>query len=82
MGTLEVLNGSSCRRLELDDCLAVVHHLRINDDFQIQVFSFHHPLKSGQVNPDVVSVEDLEFADRLEIFQMFRRHLGNFQQAN
>ena len=54
----------------------------VDDDLQIQVLSFHHPLESGQIEPKVIGVEDLEFADRLKFLQMFRGYLGDFEQAN
>lgn len=76
---LEVLNGRSRRRLELDDRLAIIQILLVDDDLQIQVIGFHHPLESGQVKPKVISVEDFEFADRLEIFQVLRGYLGDFE---
>ena len=70
MGALEVFDRRSGRRLELDDCLAVVCLLGIDDDLQIHAVCFHHTLESAQVNPDVVGVENLEFADGLEILHM------------
>ncbi len=79
MGALEVLDGCSCCRFQLDNRLAIVQVFLVDNHFQVQVISFHHPLKSRQVDPDVVGVEDLEFADGLEIFQMFRRYLGDFE---
>ena len=82
VSTLEVLDGCSCRRFELDDCLTIVQGFLVDNNFQVHALAFHHPLECGQVDPDVVSVEDLEFADGLEIFQMFRRYLGDFEQAN
>jgi len=54
----------------------------VDDDLQIQVLCFHHPLESGQIKPKVISVEDLKFADGLELFQVLRGYLGNFEQAN
>ena len=54
----------------------------VDDDLQIQVLGLHYPLESRQIEPNVISVEDLEFADRLELFQVLRRYLGDFEQAN
>ena len=79
MGTLEVLDGCSCRRFELDNPLAIVQGFVVDNDFQLHTLISHHPLECGQVDPDVVGVEDLEFADGLKIFQMFRRYLGDFE---
>jgi hypothetical protein len=59
--------------------LAIIQILLVDDDLQIQVIGFHHPLESGQVKPKVISVEDFEFADRLEIFQVLRGYLGDFE---
>lgn len=74
-----MFDGRSRRRFELDNRLAIVQGFLVDNDFQIHPLAFHHPLECGQVDPDVVSVEDLEFADGLEIFQMFRRYLGDFE---
>ena len=78
----EVFDGCTRRRLELDDGLAVVQVLLVDDDLQIQVLGLHHPLESRQIEPKVIGVEDLEFADRLELFQVLRGYLGDLEQAN
>ena len=70
MGALEVFDGRSGRRFELDDCLAIVCLLGIDDDFQIHAIGLHHTLESAQVDPEIVGVENLEFSDRLEILHM------------
>ena len=77
-----MLDGCSCCCFKLDDRLAVVQGLLVNDDLQIEVFGFHHPLEGGQVEPNVVSIEDLEFTDGLEIFQVLRGDLSDFEEAN
>jgi hypothetical protein len=79
VSALEVLDRRSRRRLELYDCLPVVCLLGIDDDFQIHALSVHDPLESAQVDPDVVGVENLEFADGFEILHMLRGHLGHFE---
>ena len=45
VGTLEVLDGCSRRRFKLDDCLAIVCRLWINDDLQIHPLVFHDPFQ-------------------------------------
>ena len=82
MCAFEVFDGCTGRRLELDDGLTVVQVLLVDDDLQIQVLGLHHPLECRQIEPKVVGVEDLEFADRLELFQVLRGYLGDFKQAN
>ena len=79
VSALEVLDRCSGRGLELDDCLAVVCLLGIDDDFQIHALCFHHTLESAQVDPDVVGVENLEFTDGFEIFHVLRGHLSYFE---
>jgi hypothetical protein len=34
------------------------------------------------VEPKVIRVEDFEFANRLEFFQVLRGYLGDFEKAN
>ena len=82
MRAFEVFDGCACRCLELDDGLAIVQGLLVDDDLQIQVLGLYHPLESRQIKPEVISVEDLEFADRLELFQVLRGYLGDLEQAN
>ena len=43
VGALEMLDGCSRRRFKLDDCLAIVRRLWINDDLQIHPLVFHDP---------------------------------------
>ena len=45
VATLEVLDGCSRRRFKLDDCLAIVHSLWINDDLQVHAIVFHDPFQ-------------------------------------
>lgn len=39
-------------------------------------------VRTFQVDPQIIRVEDLEFPYWLEIFHMFRRYLGNFKKLN
>jgi len=82
MSTLEVLDGGTGSRFKLDDGLAIIGVLGIDNNLQVHSFFFHDALQSLEVDPEIVRVEDLEFADRLEFFRVLRRDLGNFEQAN
>lgn len=35
-----------------------------------------------QVDPQVVSIENLKLADGLEVFSVFRRNLSNFEKTD
>lgn len=63
MCILEVLDGSSGSSLELDNGLAVIIHLGIDDDLEFHAFVEHYALERLEIDPQVVGVEDLELAD-------------------
>jgi len=60
---LKVLDSCTGGGFELDDSLAVVGVLGVDDNFQLHSICFHASLKSFEVDPQVVGVEDFEFAD-------------------
>jgi len=82
MGVLEMLDGCTSRSFKLDHRLSVVRHLGVDDNLQLHAVSLHDALQRLEVDPQVVSVEDLEFADRLEVLDVLRRDLGNLEQAH
>ena len=45
VGVLEVLDGSTSSGLELDDCVAVVCGLGVDDDLELETFRFHDALE-------------------------------------
>jgi len=45
VGILEVLDGSTSGRLELDDSVAVVCCLGVDDDLELETFRIHDALK-------------------------------------
>ena len=45
VGVLEVLDGSTSGGLELDDCVAVVCGLGVDDDLELETFRFHDALE-------------------------------------
>ena len=63
MRVLEVLDGGTGRGLELQDGLAIVGDLRVDDDIELHALGAHDALEGLQVDPQVVRVEDLELAD-------------------
>ena len=63
MAVLEVLDGGTTSSLELNDRLAIVGLLGVDDDLEFHAFLFHDALEGLEVDPQVVGVEDLEFAD-------------------
>jgi len=64
---LEVLDSCSGGGFKLDDSLAVVRVLGVDDNFQLHSICFHTSLKSFEVDPQIVGVEDFEFADGFEL---------------
>lgn len=81
-GVLEVLDGGTDSGLQLNDSLTGIRHLVVDNDFQVELVVVNHSLDGLQVDPDVVRVEDLEFLDRLEVFQVVSRDLGDFEQSD
>ncbi len=63
MRILELLDRSPGGRLELDDGMPVVVRFGIDDNLKLQTFGIHNSLEGFEVDPEVVGVEDLEFAN-------------------
>lgn len=88
MGVVEVTDGSTDGRLELDDgdvrlaLLVAGDRLAVGDDLHLELVVLHDTLDGLQVEPDVVGVEVLELLDRLELVDVLLGDLGNFQQAD
>mmetsp|Transcript_224 Transcript_224/g.582 ORF Transcript_224/g.582 Transcript_224/m.582 type:complete len:430 (-) Transcript_224:65-1354(-) len=66
--------------LELDDLVAV-GFLQIFDDVERHLAARHQALDGLQAHPNVIGVEHLELGHRLELFEMVRRHLRDFEQS-
>ena len=73
MGIFKVLDGRSGGGLELDNGLSIIVRLGIDDDLEFQAFALHYALECLEIDPQVVGVEDLEFADFREIFFLRNR---------
>lgn len=65
MGTLEVLDRSTNSSLELDNRLAIISDLVVDDDIELHLARVHNALDRGKIHPQVVGVEDLELVDGL-----------------
>lgn len=63
---LEVLNRGAGGGLELHNLRTVVVDLGVDDDFELHALGLHDALERAEVDPEVVGVEDLEFADWIE----------------
>jgi len=70
MGLGEVLDRSTGGSLELDNSVAVVGRLGVDDDLELHRLGVHDALEGWEVEPEVVGVEDFEFADRLEVLNV------------
>lgn len=60
---LEVLDGSSGSSLQLNNSMAIIGGLGVDDDLQLHAFSLHNILEGFQIDPQIVRVEDLELAN-------------------
>lgn len=78
----EVLNSCTDGSLELNDSLARLQSLVVDNDLQVQFLVVQDALNSRQVKPKVVGVEDLELLNRLEVLDVLGRNLSNLEQAN
>jgi len=63
MCVLEVFDRCSRGGLKLDDGMSIVVGLWVDDDFKIHAFVFHDTLECLEIDPEVIGVEDLEFAN-------------------
>jgi len=82
MSTLEVLDGSTDGSLELDDWLAIIRNLVVDDDIKFHSTAVHYAFERMEVNVHRVGVEVLELPNRLEVLDVLRRHLSDFEQAD
>lgn len=63
MRVLELLDRSPGGRLELDNGMPIIVRFGIDNDLKLQAFGIHDSLEGFEVDPEVVGVEDLEFAN-------------------
>lgn len=77
MRRLEVLDSCTGSGLELDDLGTIIGRLGVDDDLEFHALVFHDTFESFEIDPDVVSVEDLELANGFEIFDVLRWYLRN-----
>ena len=63
MGVAEVLDSRTASRFKLNNRLTIVCLLGIDDNLEFHAFLFHDALEGLEVDPQVVRVKDLEFAD-------------------
>jgi len=88
VGVLEVLDGSSDGRLELENAdvglalLVAGDGLAVGDDLHLELVVLDHALDGLDVHPDVVGVEVLELLDRLELVDVLLGNLGDFQETH
>lgn len=81
MRVLKVLDRRSDRRLELDHRLPRVRSLVVDDNLKVHSVVVHHTLHSPEVDPQVVRVEDLELAHRLEVLDVVRGDLCDLEET-
>lgn len=81
-GVLKVLDSGTDSGLQLDNSFSGIRHLVVDDNLQVELVVVNHSLDRLQVDPNVVRVEDLELLDRLEVFHVVGRDLGNFEQSD
>jgi hypothetical protein len=55
----------------LDNRLTVVSHLWVDDNIELHSFALHDVLKSLEINPKVVGVEDFELSDYCTVIRYF-----------
>merc|ERR1719270_903265 len=53
----------------------------VNNDLHVQSVLLQHPLDGGQVDPEVVGVENIELLHRLEVLFMFLGNLSSLQKS-
>lgn len=82
LSTAEVLDGSTDGSLELDDGFTGIERLVVDNNLQVELLVFEDTLDRAQVEPQIVGVEDLELLDRLEILDVLRGHLGDFEKTD
>lgn len=82
MCTVEMLDGGTDGGLQLNDLFAIVRSFVVNNDLHIQLAVVDNALDGFKRDPQVVSVEDLELFDGLEIVGMRRGHLSNLEQSD
>ena len=63
MSILEMFDGGSGGSFELDDCVTIICCFGVDDDFKFHPIGLHYALEGFQIDPQVVGVEDLEFAN-------------------
>jgi len=63
MCVLEVLDRCTGCGFQLNDGLTVVGGFGVDDDVEVHAFVVHDAFEGFEVNPEVVGVEDFEFAD-------------------
>ena len=66
MCVLEVLDGCSSSSLELDNGVAVIVRLGVDDNLEFHAFGVHDALERLEIDPQVVGVENLELADLMK----------------
>ncbi len=59
----EVLDCSTSSSLELNDGVALVGGLGVDDDLKLEALGVHDALERLEVDPQIVGVEDLELAN-------------------
>jgi len=82
MCTLEVLDGRTNGSLKLDNWLAIIRDLVVDDDIELHSTSVHHAFEGFEIDVHRVGVEVLELPNRLEVLDVLRRHLSDFEQAD
>ena len=78
---LEALHGSADGRLKLNDPNTALEGLWVDDDLHVQGVGLDEALDGLQIHPQVVGVEVLELLDRLEIFLVHLRNLGDLEKT-
>lgn len=75
-----MLNSSTDGSFKLDNGLAIVSNLVVDNDFKAERILVHDPLDGSQIAPNVVGVENLEFSSAAEFIKVIFGNLSNLEQ--
>lgn len=82
LGATEVLDGGTDGSLELNNSLAALESLVVDNDLEVKLLVLENALDGTEVEPQVVGVEDLELLNGLEVLNVLRGNLGDFEKAD
>src|SRR5258708_5737696 len=82
MRALEVFDGRTNSRLELNNRRAIIRRFIVDDNVELHALIFDDAFDGREGDVYRIGVEVLELAHALEVLDVLARYLGDFEQAN